>query len=253
MDFPGFDGTRLHVSILGEGPPLLLLHGLFSSADINWIRYGTARRLVEGGWKLILPDFRGHGQSDSPADPAAWPADVLAQDIEALIAHLGLGPDLVLGGYSLGARTTVRLLARGLRPRGALLAGMGLRGITDGAARGQWFIRMIEGAGSWPRGSGEYVAEAFMKASVRNPAAIIHLLRGQQNTPLESLAGLDLPIHVICGADDHDNGSAPDLAAALPSARYHEIPGTHMSAVTRPELANAMLAALGAPAADQPA
>lgn len=237
----GFDGTRLHVTEMGEGPTLLLLHGLFSSAETNWIRYGTARRLVEAGYRLVMPDFRGHGQSEVPTAAEAWPADVLAQDVEALVDQLGLGSDYVLGGYSLGARTVVRLLARGARPRGAILAGMGLQGITGGEARGAWFIRMIEGRGSWPRGTGEFVAESFMKQSVKDPEAIIHLLKGQQSTSPEVLAGLTLPTLVVCGADDRDNGSAPELAALLPQARYAEIPGNHMGSVTRPELAAAIL------------
>jgi pimeloyl-ACP methyl ester carboxylesterase len=240
-DMQGFDGTRLHVTEMGKGPPLVLLHGLFSSAETNWIRYGTARRLVEAGYRLILPDFRGHGRSDVPAAAEAWPADVLAMDIEALVEQLGLGTDFGLGGYSLGARTVVRLLARGMRPRGAILAGMGLTGIVGGADRGRWFIRMIEGRGSWQRGTPEFVAEAFMKASVQDPDAIIHLLKGQLGTPPETLAALDLPTLVVCGADDRDNGSAPDLAAALPNAAYAEIPGNHMGSVTKPELATAMI------------
>jgi pimeloyl-ACP methyl ester carboxylesterase len=246
MQLSGFDGTRLHVTALGpeDGPPVLLLHGLFSNAETNWVRYGTARRLAEAGYRLLMPDFRGHGQSEAPAAPEAWPADVLAKDVEALLPQLGLGTDFVLGGYSLGARTAARLLALGLKPRAAILAGMGLEGLTSGTRRAGWFIRMIEGAGSWPRGSGEFVAESFMKASVKNPAAIVHLLRGQQDTPVETLQSLTLPIDVICGADDQDNGAAPDLAALLPDAVYREIPGTHMGSVTRPELAEAMLEAL---------
>jgi pimeloyl-ACP methyl ester carboxylesterase len=246
MRYTGFDGTRLHVTALGpeDGPSVVLLHGLFSNAETNWVRYGTARRLAEAGYRLLMPDFRGHGQSDAPDAPEAWPADVLAKDIEALLPQLGLASEFVLGGYSLGARTVARLLARGLKPRAALLAGMGLEGLTGGTRRADWFIRMIEGAGTWPRGSGEFVAESFMKASVKNPHAIVHLLRGQQDTPVETLRHLDLPIDVICGADDGDNGSAPDLAALLPDAVYREIPGTHMGSVTRPELADAMLAAL---------
>jgi len=240
MHFESFDGTRLHVTEMGRGPPVLLLHGLFSNAETNWIRYGTARRLVEAGYRLIMPDFRGHGQSDAPDRPDAWPADVLAMDVEALVAHLGLGQDFVLGGYSLGARTVVRLLVRGMVPKGAIVAGMGLRGIVGGAERGQWFIRMIEGRGSWERGTGEFVAESFMKASVKNPDSIVHLLKSQQSTPQDLLTALELPILVVCGADDQDNGSAPELAAALPDATYVEIPGNHMGSVTRPELGSAM-------------
>lgn len=239
-DVSGFDGARLTLTEMGEGPAVLLLHGLFSSADTNWIRYGTAKRIAEAGYRLLMPDLRGHGTSDCPTEPAAWPEDVLARDIEALVEQLELGGDFVLGGYSLGARTTVRLLARGMRPRAAILGGMGLQGITGGTARGQWFIRMIEGRGSWARGTPEFAAEAFMKASIRNPDAIVHLLNGQQSTQTDALSALDLPALVVCGKDDQDNGSAPELAAALPDARYVEIPGNHMSAVTRPELGEAI-------------
>lgn len=239
--FSSFDGTEIAWTELGEGPPLLLLHGLFSNAETNWVRYGTARRLAEASFRVILPDFRGHGTSACPKAAEAWPSDVLARDIEALVAHLGLGADFTLGGYSLGARTVVRLLVRGLQPQAAILSGMGLQGITGGAARAEWFIRMIEGRGSWERGSGEYAAEAFMKANVQNPDAIVHLLRAQQGTSLEALADIRLPALIVCGAEDQDNGSAPDLAAALAFGRYAEIPGNHMSAVTRPELAEAIL------------
>ncbi len=240
----GFDGARLTLTEMGEGPAVLLLHGLFSSADTNWIRFGTARRIADAGFRLLMPDFRGHGGSGSPADPAAWPDDVLAKDIEAIVADLGLGEDFVLGGYSLGARTTIRLLARGMRPRAAILGGMGMTGIIGGTERGKWFIRMIEGRGSWPRGTAEFAAEAFMKASIRNPDSIIHLLKGQQSTPAGALSGFTLPTLVVCGAEDQDNGSAPELAGRLPNARYVEIPGTHMSSVARPELGEAIAAFL---------
>lgn len=245
MEIESFDGTRLAVTDMGEGPPLLLLHGLFSSAEVNWIRYGTARRLVDAGYRLILPDLRGHGASEAPDDPMRWPGDVLAMDAEHLIGALGLGPGLVVGGYSLGARTAARLLARGFRPRAAILAGMGLEGLTDGRRRADWFIRMIEGRGRWEKGSGEYVAERFMTANVAVPECMIHLLNAQADTPVSVLAGLDLPILVVAGAEDHDNGSAPALAATLPRGRHVEIPGTHMGSVTRPDLAEAMIDFLG--------
>lgn len=243
--FSSFDGTDLAFRDEGEGPPVLLLHGLFSSAEVNWVRYGTAARLVAAGHRLILPDLRGHGASAVPEDADGWPQDVLAKDAEALVAHLGLGPELVVGGYSLGARTTVRLLVRGVvRPAAAILAGMGLEGLTGGAARGAWFARMIEGRGSWPRNAPEWFAETFMKANVRSPDALLHLLRAQTDTPPDALAALDLPVAVICGEEDSDNGSAAALAAALPRGTLTEIPGTHMSAVTRPEFGKALLAAL---------
>ncbi|WP_448585007.1 alpha/beta fold hydrolase [Thermaurantiacus sp.] len=242
---PGWDGAPLAVQLMGAGQPLLLLHGLFSNAEVNWVRYGTARRLAEAGYRLILPDFRGHGASASPEDPADWPKDVLARDIEAILAALNTGPDLVLGGYSLGARTVVRLLVRGkVQPRAAILAGMGLDGIVGGEARAQWFLRMIAGRGSWARGTPEFAAETFMNANVRSPLAMTHLLGAQVATPAEALASLALPVAVVCGTEDEDNGSAEALMKALPNARLVPVPGNHMSAVAGPGFAAGLLEAL---------
>jgi pimeloyl-ACP methyl ester carboxylesterase len=44
-----------------------------------------------------------------------------------------------------------------------------------------------------------------------------------------------MPTLVLCGSEDQDNGSAPELASILPDATYAEVPGTHMSSVTKPE------------------
>ena len=87
--FDGFGGTRLALHRAGSGRPLVLLHGLFSNAETNWIRFGHAACLAEAGFEVLMPDLRAHGQSAAPHDPAAYPADVLVRDAEALVAHLG--------------------------------------------------------------------------------------------------------------------------------------------------------------------
>ena len=71
---PGFDGAPLAVHRIGAGRPVIMLHGLFSSAEMNWIKWGHAQLLAEAGFEAIMPDLRGHGQSTKPHDPAAWPA-----------------------------------------------------------------------------------------------------------------------------------------------------------------------------------
>ena len=55
-----------------------------------------------------------------------------------------------------------------------------------------------------------------------------------------------MPVLVVCGADDDDNGSADRLAAALPDATRVTIPGTHMSSVAEPALGQAIAAFLSA-------
>jgi pimeloyl-ACP methyl ester carboxylesterase len=49
-----------------------------------------------------------------------------------------------------------------------------------------------------------------------------------------------MPTLVVCGSEDEDNGSAEELANVLPNAVFAEIPGTHMSSVTKPELGQAI-------------
>ena len=123
--FASFDGNELALHRLGAGRPVVLLHGLFSDAQTNWIRFGHAQRLADAGFEAIMPDLRAHGQSARPRDPAAYPEDVLVRDAQALVALLAL-QDYDLGGFSLGARTAVRGVLAGLTPRRLVLGGMGL-------------------------------------------------------------------------------------------------------------------------------
>lgn len=244
--FASFDGQPIAWREVGGGRPVILLHGLFSNSSMNWQRWGAAAAIAAAGYRVILPDFRAHGESAAPHDAAAYPADVLAMDVEALVAHIGLG-DFDLGGYSLGARTVVRLLARGMTPARAVLGGMGLSGITGGAERAAWFLNVIANAGSFAKGSAEYYAAEFMRQNAIDGEAVAHVLRSQRTTPAEVLAMLSTPTLVVCGKDDRDNGSAPELAATLPDATYVQIPGNHMSAVTMPDFGAAIARWLGPP------
>lgn len=243
--FASFDGVEIAWRELGDGRPVVLLHGLFSSSRTNWLDYGAAAAVVEAGFRAILPDFRGHGDSAGPSDEAAYPADVLAMDVEALVAHLGLS-DFDLGGYSLGARTVVRLLARGTRPRRAVLGGMGLAGIVGGAERQAWFLNVVANADSFAKGTREFYAAAFMRQGGVDAQAAAGVLRSQLATPADVLATLSTPTLVVCGADDTDNGSAAELAGSLPEAQLATIPGNHMSAVTKPDFGAAIASFLAA-------
>ena len=110
------DGIELAWHELGDGPPVVLLHGLFSDANMNWIKFGHAARIAAEGCRVIMPDLRGHGLSGKPHEPEHYPVGILARDLRELIAHLAL-TDFDLGGFSLGARTTVEGSRRRFKPR----------------------------------------------------------------------------------------------------------------------------------------
>ena len=241
--FNSFDGERIAWREIGEGRPVVLIHGYFSDARTNWIRYGHAAAIAAEGFRVIMPDLRAHGDSARPHDPAAYPPDALACDNLALVAHLGL-TDYDLGGYSLGARTTSRMLASGATPRRVVFSGMGLDGLVNAERRAGHFRNILTRLGEHSRGSPEWMAEAFLKTTGGDPVALLGVIDTFVGTPREQVAGFDRPTLVVNGVDDDDNGSAADLAALLPDATYVEVPGNHMSAVTKPELGAAIAAFL---------
>ena len=237
--FTASDGVELAWHELGEGRPVVLLHGLFSNADMNWMRFGHAAEIASRGFRVIMPDLRAHGESAAPHDPACYPPDVLARDASGLIAHLGLA-DHDLGGYSLGARTAVRMVVEGARPRRLVIAGMGLKGLLDTGRRSDHFRHVLTGMGRHEQGSPEWLAEAFLKTTGGDPEALLPLLGSFVDSSEEELRAIAIPTLVLSGAEDQDNGPANELANLLPDGRFVEVPGNHMSAVTKPDLGRAI-------------
>ena len=233
------DGVELAFHEIGEGRPVVLLHGLFSSAGMNWIKFGHAERIAGEGFRVIMPDLRAHGDSAKPRDPANYPPGILARDLAELVAHLGLS-DFDLGGFSLGARTTVEAVGKGMKPGKAVLAGMGLQGLKGWAGRKQFFLDAIDQYETAARGNPHWLAIQFMKTMNVDREAAVHLLNSFTDCEDGWLDAFTMPTLVDVGSEDDDNGSGQDLAAALPDATFEQVPGTHMSSVTRPDLGEAI-------------
>ncbi|MEO6434078.1 MAG: alpha/beta fold hydrolase [Sphingomicrobium sp.] len=226
------DGVELAYHELGEGRAVILLHGLFSDANMNWINFGHAARIAAAGFRVIMPDLRAHGDSGRSHDPAHYPAGVLASDVRELIASLGL-VDYDLGGFSLGSRTTVEAVGEGATPRRAILGGSGLEGLQNWQRRKRFFIEALDLFDSAQRGDPHWLAIQFMKSQKADLVASRLLLETFEDTDMKWLDAFTMPTLVVCGSEDQDNGSAEDLAAAMPNATFAEVPGTHMSSVTK--------------------
>ncbi|RAG82480.1 alpha/beta hydrolase [Streptacidiphilus pinicola] len=246
--FDAPDGRRLAWRELGEGRPVVLLHGYIADAE-SWFqeggRAGLAPALARGGHRVIMPDFRGHGSSAKPHEADAYPSDVLTDDALALVEHLKLD-DYDLGGYSLGARIAVRMLVRGATPRRIVVGGQGLRELLGtGGGAGDRMRRIFEGAGTFAPGTREARAEEYLRSRGADPVALLRVLDSIATTPQELVARLTTPMLVVVGRDDERTESARELTALLPTARLAEVPGDHGTAAVAPELAQAFVDFLG--------
>ena len=239
--FISFDGTRISYQTLGEGPVVLLLHGFTGNADMNWFGPGIAQKIAAAGYTVVAPDFRGHGASPVPDVPESWPRDAIARDQIALMKHLDAEPYAVVG-YSMGALTTLRyyLLSR---KAGRLVLG----GIGDTAAdewnmdRNTAFRAALEAAIAGEDTPAAKTMRARAAATGSTLEGYLGSLSSRLYTGRDLLETFDVPVLVLTGDQDTDNGSGPALAEIIPGARYQQLTGTHISAVGDPALPEAII------------
>ncbi len=215
-------------------------------AGSYWLEQANVDALAEQGHRVVLPDLRGHGESAKPHDRAAYPPDVLADDGLALVEHLGLGDgDYDLGGYSLGARIVVRMLARGARPRRAIVAGQGLAKVSGPQGGGtihRVLTALVDGVEIEPDSVDARMAYWISKLDL-DPRALLYVSELLVPTPEDALRKITTSTLVAIG-DQDERSDADELAALLPNAQFTRVPGDHETAFTAPELVAAIAAFL---------
>lgn len=105
------NGISIHYRVEGDGPPLVLLHGITDSSE-TWYERGYVAAL-KPKYRLVLIDARGHGQSDKPHDPQFYTTEKLASDIVAALDDLGM-KTAAYWGYSRGGWTGFALARHAL-------------------------------------------------------------------------------------------------------------------------------------------
>lgn len=242
------DGIRIAYERLGAGVPLLMIHGFGSSRAQNWKATGWFRALPEAGFAITAMDVRGHGDSDKPHDPKFYSTERLADDAALVLDAVGWRDALVLG-YSMGGFIGLQLTLRhGARVRRLALAGVGetyLRGkrIDDPATRAALADAITtpdKSSIADPRGR---MFRDFADQPGKDPLALAACMRAfSPHLPPATLAQLQQPVLVVCGADDDTAGRPEPLAAAFPDGHSHLIMGrNHMSAVGDPATRRAVI------------
>src|SRR5881392_435098 len=193
------DGVELACHEVGSGRPVILLHGLFSDAKVNWIKFGHAERIAARGFRVIMPDLRAHGLSGRPHESEHYPVGILARDLRELIGHLQL-TDFDLGGFSLGARTTVEAVGEGLIPRRAVLGGAGLEGLRHWERRKNFFLEAMELFDEVPRGDPHWLSIQFMKSQKIDRVSAGLLLNSFADAFMDWPTAFTMPTLVVCGS-----------------------------------------------------
>ena len=88
------DGVGIEYEVHGAGRPVVLLHGF---PDTGRLWRHQVPPLAEAGFQVIVPDLRGYGRSDKPEAVDAYSVPLLAGDVMAILAELGVGKAHVVG------------------------------------------------------------------------------------------------------------------------------------------------------------
>src|SRR5574340_104789 len=115
------NGLRLNYLERGTGPALVLLHGLCGRAE-TW---RDTMSHLEGRFRVLAYDARGHGRSAAPEEPGAYSQAVMVQDLAGFLAARDIG-EAILVGHSMGAGVALNFaLEHPRRCRGLVLVGIG--------------------------------------------------------------------------------------------------------------------------------
>jgi pimeloyl-ACP methyl ester carboxylesterase len=232
---PSFHNGPVEIAYLdeGEGEPIVLVHGFASNKEVNWVAPGWFAALTRAGRRAIALDNRGHGESSKLYNPADYDRAKMAEDVRALLDHLGIARADVMG-YSMGARITANLaLAHPKRLRSAIFGGLGIRLVSGGGLPPN-VVRALEAPSidevTDPQG---FMFRRFAEQTKSDLRALAACARaGAGPLPREQVASLTIPALIAVGTKDTIAGSPQELAQLLPEGRVLEIPDRdHMLAV----------------------
>ena len=258
--FASYDGTNLAYHVAGDGPVLVCIAGGPGRASEYFGDLGG----LPASYTMIRLDSRGTGSSEVPADPASYRMDRLAEDVEALRAHLGLA-EMNLLGHSAGANVVAHYVAKypervaRLVILTGLLRAAGMKPVGADAARAArsgepWYEAAIAAEAAWdalpddctPADEAPFMAavEPFLYGAWTE-AAQAHAVAGHSQFSDDAsegfgagyeldaagmaakLARVDAPVLVVAGEVDANTtpAAAAEEAKLFPRSEVVTIPG----------------------------
>lgn len=256
------DGCKLYAEAHGDGSPVLLSCGYVTTCE-NF--RPQVAPLLAAGARVLLWDYRGHGRSEAPADPAAYSMAQVLDDLGRVLAWGAPEQQAVLVGFSFGGLASLHFaLAHPERVRGLVLLASG-PGFKNPDAQARWqaqiertaqlletrgFEAFLTGRGGDTTVGRHREAEAVRTAAAaiaaQQPAAVAAFGRrvsGPAPAVLEALSGIDIPALVVVGEEDAAFSRAAEvMAARLPRARLVRVPRAgHVLGLEEPEAVSDLL------------
>ncbi|HCX23304.1 MAG: alpha/beta hydrolase [Flammeovirgaceae bacterium] len=231
--FQSFDQTQIAFEDSGKGMPIILIHGFISSGS-SWNNGILKRELIDAGYRVIIPDLRGNGDSDKPSDPLKYANDAETKDLIALANHLKLDSYMAIG-YSRGSIVLAQLLTQDQRITKAVMGGMGIDFTNPEWDRRIMFAEAF--AGTAPLNETTKGAVNYARSINANLKILSYLQTYQPVTSIEELQKIKTPILIIAGDEDTDNGDPGLLAEVFLNSQLVIITGGHNNAHKTPEFA----------------
>jgi len=237
MPYVDSSGVSIHYHVEGDGPPLVLQHGLTSSLQ-NWYAYGFVEE-HQKEYRVIMVDARGHGRSGKPHDPKGYGLKLRVNDVLAVMDDLGVSKAHYMG-YSMGGRIGFGLVMHALdRFHSLVLGGMGADTANTDTPPQDRIDLLRQGMAAYVANAeaNEGPMEAGRKERLleNDPEALIAATLAPRGTDGvgELLPGLDLPCLLYCGDADGFFPGSKASAQAIPGAVFVSLPGLNHGEASR--------------------
>src|SRR5437762_104016 len=235
------DGVELEYEAGGDGAAVLPTRG-YGATGRMW----DAQRAALDDYRLITWDMRGHGRTQSPADPARYSIEATVADMRALLLHLG-ATRAVIGGLSVGGYASLAFYGSHPEMVRALVVCDSGPGYRNPAARDAWNARAQERARELEAGGLDALGgrSREMREAMshhRSVQGLAHAARGMltqtDSAVIDALPLIRVPTLIVVGERDAAFLAPGEyMAKKIPGARLEVIPGAgHASNLDRPDV-----------------
>jgi len=235
--FKSFDEVKIAFTDEGNGVPIILIHGFISSGN-SWDNAVLKNDLLLSGYRVIVPDLRGNGNSDKPETPKSYANDAEIKDLSLLADHLKLGSYAAIG-YSRGSIVLAKLLTQDFRIKNAVLGGMGLDFTNPNWERRILFADAFSGRAEL---TSETSGAVNYAKSINANVQILGFLQDYQPvTSIEELQKITAKTLIIAGDLDKDNGNPEELKQAILNSTLKIISGDHNNTYKSKQFSDAII------------